>query len=248
MAKQTGTRPADPISLTKTAHFTLDKNEEKDFALTLAPGTYFIQWDLQRTDGNSSNIQASADLLKTNGVLVEGRILGSNEIGTTARVGATFKVAKSLASRIRVKNDSAAMEFWMTITPVAKKAFVPFGFPDGELKPLGIGAANGKGGTLEKNGYAYHKITLAPGKYDVSVYMKQTNKDKTNLQGQLDLIDAFGVPDADNWRLNVNEIGLDTRQEKRLLLLKPRTVIFRVVNGSSSRPVEYTIDIEKATN
>jgi hypothetical protein len=245
---QAGGRPADPLAAGKTVHFTLDKEEEKDFSISLAPGSYYLQWDMQLPDGESTNIQATADLLKTNGSLVEGRILSANEIGKTARVAKVFKVAKPLAARIRVKNASMPMEFWMTVVPAAKKTFLPFAFPDGDLKPLGVGANNGKGGTLDKKAYAYHTIKLAPGKYDVSLYMKQPDNDKTNLQGKLDLMDAFGVPSPMDWRLHVNEIGLDTRQEKRLLLLKPQTLIFRVTNDSSFKPVEYIVGIEKATD
>lgn len=243
-----GMRPATPLVAAKPAHFTLDKDEEKDFSISLSPGAYYILWDLHRPDDVASNIQATSDLLKTNGAIVQTDLLYANEIGKTARVGKKFVVAKQLAARIRVKAAHVPMEFWMTVVPLAKLAFVAFGFPNGDLKPLGIGQANGKGGTLGIRDFAYHSIKLAPGKYDVSLYLKQPDDISSNLQGSLDEMDAVGVPVEPRWELTVNQIGKDGRVEKRLLLLKPQTLILRVTNENNSRQTEYTVDIEKATD
>ena len=244
-------RAADPISVGKTLHFTLDKGEQKDLSTTLAPGTYYIQADLKRVDEKNSNLLASIDLLKTNGTEVQGGILQANEIYPAARVAGTFTVskpftaAKPLAARLRIKNDDAAIEYWLTIIPVAQKTLLPFPSGHGDIKPLGMGTDNGKGGTLGENEWAYHNIKLPAGKYTMSLYMKQADGEKNNLLGQLRRLDAFGVEASPRWSLEVNAIGLETRQEEKLVLLKPQTVLFRVMNANN-HAAEYLIGIEKA--
>src|SRR5262245_18185312 len=107
-------RPAEKMALGSTAHFTLEGEEPKDFAIELPAGAYYIVWDPKRVDEAVSNIQATAQLLKTNGVLVDSNLLRANEIHKVARVGNKFSVAKTMAARIRVTNGhNGAMEFWM---------------------------------------------------------------------------------------------------------------------------------------
>lgn len=241
-------RPADPAPVGKTVHFTLDKTEQKDLAITLAPGSYYLQADIKRVDDKNSNIIAAIDFLKSNGAVVQSNVLTANEVHPVARVATTFTVAKPLAARLRVKNEDAAKEFWITVMPQAKKTFMPFSFAHGDLKPLGIGAANGKGGSLGESEYAFHTIKLPAGKYNVSLYMKQADGKSTNLMGQLLLLDVYGVTSkSPAYLLNVNAVDVETRQEQRLVLIKPQTVLFRVTN-TNNKPIEYTIDIEKATD
>ena len=39
------------------------------------------------------------------------------------------------------------------------------------------------------------------------------------------------------WNINMNEIGVEARADKRLILLKPATIYLRVLNTDA--PVEY---------
>ena len=244
-------RAADPISIGKTIHFTLDKGEQKDLAATFAPGTYYIQADIKRVDEKPSNIIMHIDLLKTNGSEVQGGILGANEVHTIARVADNFTVsapytaAKPLAARLRVKNEDTALEYWLTIVPVSKRAFLPFPTGNGDLKPLGVGTENGKGGALEGNQWAYHTIKLPAGKYNVSLYLKQPDGTVSNLLADLLLLSPLGTEPSPRWLLGVNAVDKETRQEQRLTLLKSQTLIFRITN-TNSNPVEYTVGIEKA--
>lgn len=244
-------RPAEKGVVGVATHLTLAPSETKDIALSLPKGDYVIQADLKLTNEQIASIQMSVDLLKTNGVLVEGSIVSANTIHRVARVARVFHVLKPLAARLRVKNDSKPMEFWITVVPATKRSFLPFAFGDGDLKPLGIGEANGKGGTLAKGGtdgfYAFHKLTLPAGKYDISLYLKQSDGMKGTLQGDLTLLDSFGAADKSDWNLNVNEIDIETRKEKRLVLLKPTTILLLVTNTNTSHAYEYTVGIEKTT-
>jgi hypothetical protein len=89
---------------------------------------------------------------------------------------------------------------------------------------------------------------LPAGKYDVSLYLKQTGDKSSNLQGSLILMDKFGVPDRMDWKLLVNEIDKEVRKDKRLVLVKPATIYFLVSNDNNFLPYEYTVGIEKVTD
>lgn len=244
-------RPAEKGAVGATIHFTLEAKESKDIAISLPKGDYVIQADLKLVEEKATNIQMKVDLLKSNGVLVEGRVLGANEIHRVARVANSLRLAKPLGARLRVTNEDVPMEFWITVIPAAKRVFMPFAFSDSEIQPLGIGEANGKGGTIAKRPedgfYTFHKATLPAGKYDVSLYLKQTDGSQSNLMGTLTLLDKFGVASKDNWVLNVNEIGAETRKDKRLVLIKPTVVFFLVTNGNNA-VYDYTIGIDKASD
>lgn len=242
-----GMRAATKIAVGTTAPFTLEKNEQQDFAIQLGAGTYFVVLDAKRADEKSSNLIAGVQLLKTNGSIVDNGLLRMNLIHRVGREVAKFRLPKPLAARLRVKNDDAPLEMWLTVVPAAKMTLLPFAFGNGEIKPLGLGATEGKGGTLEAENWAYHAIKLPAGKYDVSLYMKQVDGEKTNLMGSLDQVDAYGAL-VNGWNIRVNEIDVEARQEKRLILTKPQTVTFRVTNNSGDRPAEYTVGIEKATD
>lgn len=245
-------RPAEKTAVGTTIHFTLEGKESKDIAISLPKGDYVIQADLKLVEEKDTNMQMKVDLLKSNGVMVESRVLGANEIHRVARVAKPLRIAKALGARLRVTNDDIPMEFWLTVIPVAKRTFMPFAFYKDAIQPLGIGEANGKGGTLAKSPedgfYSFHKVALPAGKYDVSLYLKQTGTDSSNLQGDIVLLDKFGVPDSTSWKLNVNEIDKEARKDKRLVLIKPATVYFMVTNGNSSKTYDYTVGIEKATD
>ena len=245
-------RVAEKSAVGKTIHFTLEAGENKDIAIALPKGEYVIQADLQLVGEKSTNMQMQVDLLKTNGVMVESRVLIANEIHRVARVAKALRLAKPLGARLRITNDDEPMEFWVTVYPKATRRFEPFAFAGGEVKELGIGEANGKGGTLAeepKDGfYAFHKIALPAGKYDISLYLKQVSKDNSNLQGTVRLLDKFGVPLEDDWLLSVNEIDTEARKDKRLVLVKPAVVYFMVTDTNTSKAYDYTVGIEKATD
>ncbi len=78
--------------------------------------------------------------------------------------------------------------------------------------------------------------------------MKQTNGKKSNLQSSLELVDPYGALAEPEWRLSVNEIDLETRKDKRLILTKPQTVTLPITNDNSFNTAEYTIGIDKATD
>ena len=239
-------RPAEKIAVGQTTHFTLDKDEQKDFGIQLAKGSYYIVWDIARMDGKTWNMIAHVQLLKSNGSMVDSLFLHVNEVEPAARCGKKFDVKKPFMARLRCSNDEDPVDVWMTILPANKLKSLPYAFLKSEVQPLGIGTTEGKGGTLDDNGYAVHSAKLPAGKYDVSLYFKRLDGEKrSNLSGNLERWDPYGL-EIPRWHLDMNEIGLEARQEKRLILLKPTTVYFRVLNTDA--PVEYTVGIEKATD
>lgn len=238
-------RPATKIAVGATTHFTLDKGEQKDFGIQLAKGSYYIIWDVARMDGKHSNIIAKVQLLKSNGSMVNSSLLRVNELQPAARCGKKFDVAKPFTARLRCSNEDDPVDVWMTVMPVAKAKFIPFAFLKSEIQPLGIGTTEGKGGTLDHFEYAVHSTKLPAGKYDVSLYFKRLDGAKnSNLIGELERWDPYGLQ-TPVWDINLNEIGIEARNDKRLILTKPATVYFRVLNEDA--PVEYTVGIEKAT-
>ncbi|MEI6913748.1 MAG: hypothetical protein WCL39_01305 [Armatimonadota bacterium] len=239
-----GLREATRIVVGETTHFSLDKDEQTDFAVQLGAGSYVILWDVKRLDEAISNIMAHVDLLKSNGTMIKSGVLRANELHAVARVLGKTQQAKPLAARLRVTNDDAPLEVWMTVLPAAQLKWRPFAWGLVEMKPLAIGT-EGKGASLEKKEYAFHEIKLDPGKYDVSLYFKRQDRASSNCMGDLDRLSSLGVQ-VPQWRLSLNEIGKEARQEKRLVITKPQNVILRVTNIDA--PVEYIIGIAKATD
>ncbi|MBC8137247.1 MAG: hypothetical protein H8F28_15310, partial [Fibrella sp.] len=201
-------RPAEKGAVGNTIHFTLKAEESKDIAISLPKGDYVIQADLKLVEQKDTNMQMEVDLLKTNGVMVEKRVLFANAVHRVARVAKPLRLVKPLGARLRVTNDSEPMEFWLTVIPAAKRTFLPLAYSSEAIGTLGIGEANGKGGMLAKSPedgfYHYHKVALPAGRYDISLYLKQTNGVSSNLQGAVTLLDTFGAPDKTDWKLTVN--------------------------------------------
>ncbi len=241
-----GMRPATKIAVGATTHFTLDKGEQRDFGIQLNKGSYYIIYDIARMDGRTWNMIGKVQLLKSNGSMVNSSLLHINELQPAARVGKKFDVSKPFMARLRCSHEEDAVDIWMTILPAAKLKTLPFAFYKGQIQPLGIGTTEGKGGTLDDNEYAIHSAKLPAGKYDVSLYFKRLDGAKnSNLIGELQRWDPYGLKGT-YWNLDLNEIGLEARTDKRLILTKPTVVYFRVLNEDA--PVEYTVGIEKATD
>ena len=236
---------ATKMAVGETVHFTIDKDEAKDFAIQLGASSYYVICDIKRVEEKPDVISGKIDLLKTNGSMVTSGLLRFVELDTVARVGKKFTQAKPLAARFRFTNNDEAVEVWMRVVPVKNMKFIPYSFDNAELKPLGVGTNEGKGGSLDKNEWAFHSIKLPAGKYDVSLYFKQADGENTNMSGLLLRMDSVGIRVPD-WRLSLIEIGKEARVDKRLVLTKPQNVIFQVTN--SERPCEYTIGIEKASD
>ena len=239
-------RPAIPLAMGTTAHSTFDKGEQKDYSIQINPGTYYFLVDTRRSDGEISNIQGKIQLLKTNGVIVDPNLMFINEIGVVARNVVRYVATKPLAARLRVSFDQGPMLVWLSVIPAVKWSFVAFPSGKGELKPLGIGAVNGKGGTLDAKEWAYHTIKLPAGKWTVMLYGKRTDGTSSNVQADLELLDEYGAKADPSWKLNLNEIGVEARRDKPLVLGKPKTLIFKVMTQNA--PLEYTIDIEKGAD
>lgn len=238
-------REATKLTIGQTLKFTMDKKEQKDISVQFGRGDYYIICDLERLEGTLSNIMGNIDLLKTNGSIVESGFLRINELHVAARVGKKFTIKRPFAARLRMLNQEGPVDVWMTIIPAKDMKFLRYGFESSDPKPLAVGSEAGKGGNLEKNHWAFHTITLEPGKYDVSVYFKRLDGQDSNLIGALDVFDSNGFA-TKNWTLPVNQIGREARVEKQLIIVKPQTLIFRVTNEAT--PVDYIIGIEKATD
>lgn len=238
-------RPATKLVVGETAHFSLERNGQEDFSIQLGKGSYYIIWDGKFISGKPGSLIGVVQLLKSNGSIVNSMLLNMSEVGAVARVGKKFQIPKPLAARLRVLNKDEETEMWITVLPAAKMKFIPFGFENGNLKPLAIGTEEGKGGTLDTYEWAYHSIKLPAGKYDVSLYLKRVDGKNSSVIGSLDRFDGFGFRIFD-WNINVSELGSEARKDKQLILSKPQTVIFRVSNPDA--PVDYIIGIEKSTD
>src|SRR2546423_947089 len=78
---------------------------------------------------------------------------------------------------------------------------------NGEIKPLGIGPNNGKGGSLEKAAWAYHSTKLPEGKWNISLYAKRQDGSNSNIQMDMEALDEYGLRLSPPWKLTLNEIG-----------------------------------------
>ncbi len=242
--------PAEKGAVGTTLHFTMDVDEIKDIAISLPKGDYVIQADLRLANVESSNIQMTIDLLKTNGVIVQNEILKANAVHRVCRIARPFHISTALGARLRVKNGSKQLEYWLTVFPAARRPLVPFPFGGGEMKPLAVGTDNGKGGVLPKQCddgfFVFHKIALPAGNYDVSLHLKQKGTEGSNLQATLRLLDKYGVPLENDWTIPMNEEGIEARKDRRLVVVRPATIYFMVTNDNDTHAYDYTVGIEKA--
>jgi hypothetical protein len=234
------------IKVGQTVHLTLDKGETRDYLISLGKGIYWIIWDGRRMDGRASNLQGGIQLLKNNGAIVDSSLFYWNEIGITCRAGKQFRVAKTFPARLRLRNDQEETEIWLTVVPAAQLRFLPFGF-GAEVSPARISTEEGVGGTLEKHGTAYHKITLPTGRWSISLGLVRPDGRNSNVMGRVDLLDPYGLTSKPQYIL-VNEIAPQARKEAILVVAKPRPEMFRVSNEDGSTGVNYDLSIQKATD
>ena len=230
-----------------TTHVALDKDDKQDWVIPLAAGSYTVVLDAKRSDDHISNIQANIALLKNNGVIIEPYLVHCNEIAAATRVGATFKVAKPYKARLRLTHDqSIPTAYWVTVVPTAKMSLLPFGFVS-DVLPAKISSDEGVGGEIAPEKSAYYSLTLPPGRWSISLGLKLPKGTETNLQGKIDLLTPFGLPDKEDF-VHVNEIGNEARKEAILTVVKPRKLLMRVTNDNSTQAYSYDVSVEKATD
>jgi hypothetical protein len=239
-------RPATPLPLGTTMRVNFDRGEQKDYAIQIGPGTYYFLVDTRRADEETGNIQSKLQLLKSDGSIIEPNLLSVNEIGVVSRNAVRYTPSRPMAARLRVTCETGPMIVWLTVVPVAKWKYMPFPTGHGELKSLGIGTRNGKGGSLDKHQWAYHAIKLPSGRWTISFYCKRTDGMNSSVQADLELLDEYGVRSDPTWKLSLNEIGTEARRGKSLYLARPRQIILKAINHNA--PLQYTIDIEKAAD
>lgn len=228
------------------------ESEPKDFTVQLGTGEYYLVLDMKRTDNHESNIMVDVQLLKNTGSIIEPGFLYVNEIHVATRSGRRFKSPRPMTVRFRLINKGDPLEGWIGVYGARQMRFVPFGFDPQGLKSLGIGTNDGKGGTLQQYQWAHHAISLPSGRWDVSFYFRHPDGSNTNLQGTLEVLDAYGYRkpvykenSGETWdRLYLNEISTEARIEGQIRLKNPETLIFRVYNQHET-PVEYTVGVLK---
>ena len=233
-----------PIKVGATTKVTLEADGSKDYVVSLGKGAYRIVWDARRVDGESSNIIGHIRLLKPNGSVIDSGLLNFNEVGVSYRVGTVLNVAKPFVARLRLENNYS-MDNWLTIVPVAAGKRVPFGW-GATITPARISSDNGVGGTIEPKQTVLHSITLPKGKWSISLGFTQTNDEKSNLIGTIDLLDTLGFTKQSSLVV-LNEIDKQARKEGVLNVTKPTPYILRVTNGASEKTYTYDVTIEPAS-
>ncbi|MCW3060115.1 MAG: hypothetical protein JWQ02_1936 [Capsulimonas sp.] len=235
------------MAVGETVHLTLDKDESTDYAISLSKGLYYVVMDVKRSDDSSSNIQAKVQLLKNNGVLIKDYLAHTNDVGVVTRTGEQFRIDKPLGARLRVSHDQEIpLDIWITVLPAKQIKLLPFGFGN-TISPAKISNDEGVGGEIAKFDSVYYSITLPPGKWSISLGLRLPKGESTNLQGQVDLLNAYGFPDKTQY-INVNEIGDQARAEQIITVTKPKPVILVVRNTNGEKTYQYDLTVEKATD
>lgn len=237
--------PPTPLKVGATAKVDLAANQSRDYAVSLAKGSYRLIWDAQRTDGKSSNIMASLALLKPNGVVMNNSLLSFNEIGVEYRIGRIYNVPKPFVARFRLKNSDAPLHCWFSVVPVAAGKRVPFGW-GAAITPARISSDNGVGGQLEPNQSVYHSVTLPKGKWSISLGLQLPDDKSSNLMGSVDMLDTMGLATKQNL-VALNEIDNQARKEGIVTILKPTPILLRVTNETSNLTYTYDVTIAPAS-
>lgn len=240
---------AEVLPLDKTTTFELENKGSKDFSVTLPKGDSYVVLDYEREKG--SFMGGSVELLKPNGVLVSKVVSIIEAYTLKSRLGSKFRVAVGTKYRMRVTlGEGGPTKFWLTVLPANRARFVPLGY-GGELKTLKIGDENGEGATVEEAGHYYYRATLPPGKWSISLGVKQEKR--ASYAFSVDLTDSLGLITTRGFVTIIDYKSEPIRKEAILTVPAnpknlPRVIYLRAgERGKPDEPLTFDVSITKAT-
>ena len=246
-AARAATEKPQPLAVGTTGHISLEKDQKKDYSVSLKKGSYQVILDGKHPDGEPTYIVAKVMLLKPNGVIINDKVTEIRDRVVGDRVGAIISAPKPFVARFRLMNEhEQSGEFWFTVVPVSSTKRVPFGW-NAPVTPARISSDNGVGGEISPYQVFYHSITLPKGKWSISLGLSHTDKEKQDdyLVGLIDLLNSRGVTTQTKF-VEVRERGTQARKEGILSITKPTTYLLRVRSDLGSEKLKYDVTIAPA--
>jgi hypothetical protein len=238
---------ATALTLGKVARAEIETGETQDFRADLPAGTYTVYVDAK---AHTKRAHGSLTMLKKNGAALpgfNGELLNWIE-SWSWRAGKTFTLKANTAVRFRLKADDGQASYGITLVSANQKGFVPFAF-GAEVKEAKVGTDEGVGGSLKEGECAFYRATIPAGKWDISVAAKLPDG---RAYAECYFLSEKGIYEigsalAEHLIIAADDSGGQKRQEKTITLVKPKTLLFRIVNemGTES-PMTYDLTIQKA--
>ena len=238
-ATETSADNPAPLALGTIQKIGLGPNQEYYLQLPEPVGDLKIVADMRHIDNRSSNLQSRISLLDENGAVLEDRVITFNEIDVGARETATWSTRQPARVGVRVLNGSAPADFWLSVRPASATQFVPL---FGSVVPQALSLGEEGTGLLDRNEDAYYMVSLRQGEYQVTVDFANAERQNTNIQGSVAILDS----DGGNYRAIVrfNEIDVTARKVETFLARNDGAVILNVQNTSDA--VRYVLKLAAA--
>ena len=231
-------RPA-PLALGAIQKIGLGPNQEYYLRLPEPVGDLKIVADMRHIDNRSSNLQSRISLLDMNGAVLEDRIINFNEIDVGARKTATWSTRQPQRVAVRLLNGDVPADFWLSVRPASAGQFVPL---FGSVVPQALSPGEDKSGLLDENEDAYYLVPLRQGDYQITVDFTNAERQNTNIQGSVAILDA----DGGNYReiVRFNEIDVSARKVETFLVRDEGPAIINLQNSNDA--VRYTVRLAAA--
>jgi len=237
-AETSADRPA-PLAPGTIQKIGLGPNQEYYLQLPEPVGDLKIVADMRHIDNRSSNLQSRISLLDENGAVLQDRIIDFNEIDVGARQTATWSTRQPQRVGIRLLNGDAPADFWLSVRPASALQFVPL---FGSVVPEALSLGEEKSGLLDLNEDAYYVVSLRQGEHQITIDFANAERQNTNIQGSVAILDA----DGGNYRevVRFNEIDVSARKVETFLARDAGPVIINVQNTNDT--VRYTLKLAEA--
>jgi hypothetical protein len=232
-AETSADRPA-PLAPGTIQKIGLGPNQEYYLQLPEPVGDLTIVADMRHIDNQSGNLQSRISLLDANGAVLQDRIINFNEIDVGARKTATWSTRQPQRVALRLLNGDAPADFWLSVRPASALQFVPL---FGSVVPQALSLGEAMSGLLDVNEDAYYVITLNQGDYQITVDFANAERQNTNIQGSVAILDADGGNCREIARFN--EIDVSARKVETFLARDAGPVILNVQNTNAA--VRYTL-------
>lgn len=227
----------EPLQLGVIYEVTLEKNEESYFRLSSPARDFKIVLDMRRADNRDSNLISALSILDEDGAVVQDGAVGFNEIDVDHRKTAIFSLGKQPAIvGFKLLNEHDTATFWLTVREKTASQLIPF---FAKVVPQAMRPGEPTSGVLDVNEDVYYTIPLPRGDYKVVVDFSNSNRQKTNIQGYLALLDSDGGNQAE--LIQFNEIDVSYRKVAVFSLQTDANLIAKISNRSY--PVDYTVEI-----
>ncbi len=221
----------DPMSRTSKSHYWL---------YDLPAGNYKAVADMERSDRDSSNIQATLFWLNQDGG--GQQLLGHfNDIDYRARHTFACRLDEPRKGIIRVESSGAMMDYDFGLFELTASVPVPFFRNAPKVTPIQLEQSVTSpllDNTSWKTDSAYYSLTLPAGDYTWSVEMRRLDDRVSNLQGGVFALDEDGVITATLG--GFNEIDSHTVKSFPMALSEEQFMILRVTGGQVKATIKVS--------